>query len=238
MMLHRALLLVEVCLLRCGTNVTPVTSESCTFEAWSCWSRFRILPGKTDRSTHGFVITDNWYTEGVIALWPQWSYSSVLDLVCTWSSLASHFCQSPTHWHSSRYAFRKVSQVEEWTCTSLCVHVCAFKKRIWLSPREHLQHKTCESVTSFWICTAHRARISAYIKGLGIHDWRYSANGCCTSLSWTRCRGIIATTFFSQHPGRDRECPRRYLVITTFLAVTAGTSWSRPPSSWTRVRVA
>ena len=34
MMPHRAPLPVEVCLLRCGTIVTTVTSESCTFEAW------------------------------------------------------------------------------------------------------------------------------------------------------------------------------------------------------------
>ena len=135
MMPHRAPLPVEVCLLRCGTIVTTVTSESCTFEAW-----ILLQLSLSALLMDPALLID---TKRVSLLPDLNSLANLFEEDVVWKlfSPGLRFGPLPTRWHSSRFAFRKVSPVEERTSTNLSVHVLYFQApERPAAPRHHCHH--------------------------------------------------------------------------------------------------
>ena len=105
----------------------------------------------------------------------------------------------------------------------------AYQCPIRLSRSELLQHNKCKSVhVSHKFSNLHSAQRTSQC----IHDRPWSTWLTCSSM-WMiyflvlGTLSSIATTFFSQHPGRDSQALACCLAITTFSAVTADASWSR-----------
>ena len=105
----------------------------------------------------------------------------------------------------------------------------AYQCPIRLSRSELLQHNKCKSVhVSHKFSNLHSAQRTSQC----IHDRPWSTWLTCSSM-WMiyflvlGTLSSIATTFFSQHPGRDSQALACCLAITTFSAVTTDASWSR-----------